>query len=238
MQHQVNFIKQSFDPLSLDLEFFHDFSDESSVTLNGDFISQIDDLTVNGNDLANATGGEQPDYTTDTIDGQKAGAFDGSDDYLFKDAVTIPASGDVTFFAVAEISAVSGNQKSLYSGADGSDDFQFQNSTAGTNFRAALNGPNATTALALSDLLGPALYTCIFDFTGAGTYRVQYNGVDVNSGSAYTTEVAPVMDFKLAVNTNMGAFLPCVIGADACLKNADADDITALTDYFMNRWNL
>lgn len=64
------------------------FSADQGVTLNGSNVSQWNDLTGNGYDLAQATASKQPTYTT--VSGLPTVRFDGTNDILKSGTLTLP----------------------------------------------------------------------------------------------------------------------------------------------------
>lgn len=72
----------SFDPLTLTPDLWVDSSDAATVTLNGSNVSQINDLSGNGNHLTAVTSTNQPAYISAGVNGLNVMRFDGVDDYL------------------------------------------------------------------------------------------------------------------------------------------------------------
>lgn len=72
-----------FDPRSVASLFaWYDASDQSSVTLNGSNVSQLNDKSGNGRNLTQATASLQPAYVSNGINGRSVLGPDGTDDRL------------------------------------------------------------------------------------------------------------------------------------------------------------
>jgi len=234
MMHSIHLITR-FDYANYSAFNILDSSDEDSITDSGGDVSQMDDLTSTGDDFTQGAGAQQPRTGDNTQNGLNQVDFDGVNDSLANAAVAIPANGDLTLFIACSVGAAIGANKSILSGDAASNDFQFQ-ADGTNNFRAQLNGNNGATAKAAQDELGPSVYACVWDKTGAGTYKVQVDGVDVNSGVAYTTEMNTSLLMRIGVNRGGAAFLPLGLFTYVGIPSVDPAMLIAVQRQIKGIW--
>lgn len=216
-----------------------DASDTSAgniVQSAGD-VSQWTDKSPDGNNETQGAGAQQPRTEDNTQNGLNKIEFDGIDDALINATVDIPASGDVTFFVAGDIAAGVGSVDALISGDNAGNDFQFVGEAA-TNFRARLTGPDGSTTASGSDKLGPSVYALVFDFTGAGTYKVQVDGVDMPGAVTYTTKLATSLEMKFGTNRGGGAFLPCSYYESVWIPSAEPAFLSSIRLQARGKWDL
>lgn len=75
-----------------------DFTDSSTVTLNGSTISQVTDKSGNGETFVQASSGSQPTLVENVINGLSVASFDGVDDYMTSQSTL--SMSDFTVYAV------------------------------------------------------------------------------------------------------------------------------------------
>jgi hypothetical protein len=79
-----------------------DASNQSSVTLNGSTVSQINDLSGNGYNGTQSDAGSQPSYTN-TLNGLKVMTFDGAGDKLLLPSINIPSNYEMSWYIVLQM---------------------------------------------------------------------------------------------------------------------------------------
>lgn len=101
MTMKTGFTNCRFLPNRMSAQEFWVSHQRSIITLNGSTISQIDDLSVNGDDATQSTASAQPtDDTSSLINSLRAGDYDGTTDYLISDNVASVALNPHTIIAV------------------------------------------------------------------------------------------------------------------------------------------
>lgn len=89
------------------LRFWYDA--ESLGLSNGAGVATWTDQSVNGLDLTQATGANQPTYQTNVLNGLAVVDFDGTNDYVGRSTTSIsPTTGWWTAFAVVQVDTVTG----------------------------------------------------------------------------------------------------------------------------------
>ena len=89
-------------PVTANLTGYWDASNASSVTLSSGKVSQLNDLSGNGRHMVQATGANQPTYTTAAKNGLNAMQFSGSQ---WMEPASTWSQTDLTFFMVVKFDA-------------------------------------------------------------------------------------------------------------------------------------
>lgn len=234
----------AWSPLTFALAFYLDFSVAASVTLNGSNVSQVNDLSGNGNHFTQGTAVNQPAYTNAGLNGLNVATFDGTNDYLTNAGIDLSSSPAATIWIVVK-------------------------SGSGAGESILMHSPSASLSAGGFHLYGasgkPDLYT-----VGAGvTNPVQFNSTDpITSAKA----VIGTIDRTLSTNENMvyvngtangscspnnnstgnmgnlamflgyaatGSPLNGFVGEIGVAKTAlTAPDIALLTTYLRNKWGV
>lgn len=130
--------QSGFNPKSINgLKLWLDATDATTITLNGNSVSEWRDKSGNGFHFSQATANNQPSYTG-TINGKSAIAFDGTNDGLDRNGVTNSGVADTTgacAFIVYEISGTDTQYAALKTFTSGSGHDRFNTTTYHCYFR-------------------------------------------------------------------------------------------------------
>lgn len=102
------------------LALWLDAEDSASITLNGSAVSQWNDKSGNGRNATQATAASQPAYSASGLNNKPAVSFDGINDVLLHDAISLK-----TIYAVAKTTAtttfksIAGAQATVGTGPEG-----------------------------------------------------------------------------------------------------------------------
>lgn len=198
--YTFGYIEESWYPtLQPSLVAWYDTADETKTTEAAGEVSQVDDKSSNGFDLAQGTGSAQPDNLI-SEGNHKVFNYDGGD--AIGGAVTLPSSGNVGFYIIAKIGAVNNTLDSIFSFDGASSDFEIISNHA-TQFNGAVSMIGAATSFAItggpySDLV-TRLYSVIFNFD-LHTVTFYVNGVASGTVNNYNTKLNTSGNFVLMAN--------------------------------------
>jgi hypothetical protein len=198
-------------------------ADQISGKNDGDALATWADLSGNGNDVAQATGAEQPLYKTNIQNGLPAVRFDGSNDDM---AATFALYQPCSYYVVFVKKATS-TDKRIIDGAVG---------RCGLNIKATSQYlvADASTALANSTaMVNGTAYIARGIFNGASS-SVALNGAAYTTGNAGATNPGGI---KLAEYTGTG-YNGQVDICEVCIYQgavASANE-TALLGYLNGKW--
>ena len=114
------------------LALWLDAEDSSSITLNGSTVSQWNDKSGNGRNVAQATAANQPTYNTTTFNGKPALVFDGSNDFISRSGVVLNDSDIILFLAIRYRNATTALQSVVSTDDTGSSPRIYLQADAGT----------------------------------------------------------------------------------------------------------
>lgn len=87
-------------PANVGTTAWFDAADATTITLNGSTVSQWADKSGNAANIAQATASQQPSYSANGLNSKGLLTFDGSNDYLYSDAIPLRGATLTTFIAV------------------------------------------------------------------------------------------------------------------------------------------
>jgi len=215
----------AFSPLDLSPVLWLDASDTSTITEVGGAVSQWDDKSGNGYDVAQGTAAAQPTSGTRTINSLNVLDFDGSSDYLqivnFSAAISQPN----TVFVVASQDA-------------GGSDVLIDSGTASprTFFRTFLNQYQLSAGTGLSGGV-PNTNPHIHMFVANSTSSViEIDGSNVASGNAGTNGMdGATIGGAYSVGSYWDGAIAEVIIVDGTLT---AEQIADTEQYLANKWGI
>ena len=169
-------------------------------------VSDLSDISGNGEDLGQVTASEQPSIFRDHINYLNALEYtDYADQTLENLSFSVPASGNFSIFQVTVVESLTIFDAGLFSMDDGvPTDWQFQNGvTASTPFNGrfvqnGLGGSNGNASPAMGD--GPSIYHLEFDFDDS-EIRCYVDG-KLRYTSPYTTKVGSTQALRIMGNRN------------------------------------
>jgi len=88
--------------LGAELELFLDFANEAEITETSGAVSQVDDVSGNGNDVTQGTGSAQPTTGSVTLNGLNVLDFDGGDYLSRADALGFTGNPAITLAALSQ----------------------------------------------------------------------------------------------------------------------------------------
>jgi hypothetical protein len=142
---------------------------------DGDSVLNWLDNTINTNDATQATGTNRPTYNEDIINFNPSINFDGTNHEM---STSIPASGEVTIFAITDGNSSTKSLLHLDNGANGSLDIE---QTAAATVRGSYTNSTPTTAgIATNDLTtisSGTPYLVNYRHQSTGTNRLFINGI-------------------------------------------------------------
>ena len=166
-----------FNPKSISgLKLWLDVANASSMTFNGNTVSQINDLSGNGFHATQGTANNQPTYSATGLNAKPALAFDVTDSFLssasIADLVASPASSPAIAVIVVTFSAAA--SAGFAAGSDNA-----------ANGRLFLSAPFDNTGAAFLDVAGTSGGRLSFTVTSAqqvqpSVYVFRRNGADMS----------------------------------------------------------
>jgi len=214
-----------------------DADDASTITLNGNNVSQWDDKSGNGRNATQVTAINQPEYTTAGLNGKNVVTFGGNDYFsLSNDIVSSPSTIVVVFKfnnfneINPRIYDIKKSGQSLQLIRDGSTtsigtkNTVWQPSAAGTKWHSsqttdpeiiAINFENASTALSLNGTLS----------TNTGSMSIGAAGTDSTLG----------VRADLVASTYLNGFISELVVVDTSLSTSDRQK---LEGYLAHKWEI
>jgi len=99
-------VQAAFSPLDLSPVLWLDASDTSTITESGGAVSQWDDKSGNGYDVAQGTAARQPKSGTATLNGLNTIEYDNTTSFQYLYSAALDVSGSThTFFCVVDVAA-------------------------------------------------------------------------------------------------------------------------------------
>lgn len=236
-----------FNPLTLSPSLWLDASDSSTITESGGDVSQWDDKSLNGRNVSQGLGGNQPNTGVTTIGGLNTITFNGTTDYLHNSSPFMYDAGTCTIFCVQNTPAV-GTLDSIICEA--------KDSSANTAYMPY------STGVALDD------YSGVFVRTDGGTLQIigtvnqtlhegndhisliidQGNQFDVYadggsklSSATFTRTGLTPDNFALGVykRSTPANFCNCNIGEILIFSSVlSSTDINLVGNYLANKWSI
>lgn len=184
-------------PYLIDTIGWWDPSDTDTITDSGGAVSQVDDKSGNGIHLTQTRGSAQPTTGTRNMNGLNILDCDGGD-WMEKTSFPVPASGDISFFLVAEIDSVDDTNDSVYSLKNTSQsNFQFDSNSASQWNGQIKTNNNGNTSLSGGPFAGPSIYSLVFDFATNSDIYAYIDGVLRATDSTYVSKLqdspAPIL---------------------------------------------
>lgn len=158
---------------------YYDYSDAASVT-TATGISQIDDQSGNAAHATQATGANQPAYTSAAQNGLNVGTFDGTNDVVYT-AANLTATRPTTLYVVAKYSGAAGTTTNDIVQVGSGTFYLRKNAT--TDFWAAQNGANLPSAVVADN--NWHVFTARYNTTNS---YLMVDGAIVASGTTGTAE--------------------------------------------------
>jgi hypothetical protein len=247
---QNNIIGGIINPLHLTPALWIDFSDSTTVTLNGSTISQVNDKSASGLNFTQAVALNQPSYQSAVQNGLNVARFDGSTDRLTRGSSDLARNvGGVTIYAIRKwsasptasrnIVAVSNNnviqgRASLFGG--------FVSNKMGAGGRRL--DADSFGSVAASSNIGTTSFdldTAVFDYTNSDLYLYTK---DVLEGSTTTFQTSGSTSNTAAAGAAIGAqpnglsqYFQGDIGELLVYHSAhDADTRQRVWDYLRTKW--
>lgn len=206
-------------PSVITTEGWYDCSDTDTITDSSGDVSQLDDKSGNAEHLVQATGADQPETGTRTLNGLNVLDCDGSE---FLENLAFPiTAGDIALFVVAEIDSLSSTANAIVSmNATGTPDWQFDSNSA-TQFDGRINVTSMGSDVNLTGgpFAGPSIYNINFDQSGAGIYNAFIDGIQRAVNTTYSTAMDASQEFRMFTNRGSvsmpnGAFAEVVLITD------------------------
>ena len=214
----------AFSPLDLSPALWLDASDTSTITEVGGAVSQWDDKSGNGNDVAQGTAALQPTTGTRTINGLNVLDFDGSDQLLVNGSTL---SQPNTIFLVASFDAGGGASPYAIS-SSGTNSTVFSLLT--TSSIRIFAGSNLVSSETCS--FAPQIYGAIIN-GASSVIRVDGVATSGDAGSASLTLLSIGSSYNNLQDLN-GAIAEVII-VDGTLT---AGQITATESYLADKWGI
>jgi hypothetical protein len=196
-----------WDPLDCSgVVLWEDQSDPANVTQAGGEVSVVGDKSAPAYDLVQASGSFQPDIN-ENINSISVLRYDGTE-VMIASSVTFPASGNMTFYVMADVVNVDASEDSIFS-LGGTNAFQLD---AGNS--SQFNGRIFSAVSSVINFTGgpydgaPAIFAVVFDFDNT-TITAYVNGTQVGQVTDYNTKLDAVQDFKAGANATLTAGLDC-----------------------------
>lgn len=180
----------TYNPLSLTWTRYFDYSDASSVTLNGSTISQINDQSGNAGHATQGTAANQPTYTLAGQHGQNVGTFDGGD---ILSTPTFTQAQPMMVYVVVRISSLAAGAMSFFNGDSGNVFVVYKLAT--THLWSMFSGSTVRSAAVAADTNWHVL---VARFEGASSYLML-------DGTTIITGLSPGTAGLTADAINMGA---------------------------------
>ena len=221
---------------STDLFAWYDASDTNTITSAGGAVSQIDDKSTNNQHAVQAFGPRQPTTGTRTNAGLNVLDFDGGD-VLRDTSFTLPGSGDVTFFIVAEVDAA-GEFDSLVS-VNAARDFQYQGNGMG-DFDGAIaqSGIGSDKALTGGPFNGPSVHALAFDYTVASNYNAYVDGTKRTTDTAYTATLQASQELRIFANRGDSKYVNGAFAEMVIVKDVTTVTRQKIEGYLAWKWGL
>lgn len=186
------------------LEFWYELMDIGTLTAPSNIVELAQDLSANNRDIAQGTPGNRPNFGT--IGGLPGVIFDGVDDFLANNAVTITGIEDFTWFVLFTPTSDASTGVDVFRLKDGIDNrISFRQNTAGTNsFFDALTGTDLNMGVSSWLVsLTPRWAICRLRDAGAGaTCDILTSTGANNSNSSPTTTHPQLTRINVGANDN------------------------------------
>ena len=213
----------AFSPLDLSPVLWLDASDTSTITEVGGAVSQWDDKSGNGNDVAQGTAAAQPTSGTRTLNGLNVIDFDGSD--YFKTAASVNIAQPSTIFLVLDVDSTASP-------------FFFDSHSATPRFIAGISTDfffNAGTSIfGSAGSTGSKLFRYTFDGASSSMFIDGVSDATGDAGSNSLGLITVGARYTEAANFTNGAFAEVII-VDGTLT---ADEIADTEQYLADKWGI
>lgn len=221
-----------------DVYVWHDVADANTVILNGSNVSGLNDKSLNGIDIIQATAAAQPAYNSNQLNGLPVITFDGVDDFLAIENTDAFTSSDVSFIILARPLSVNHNAESFVSYSGGAlgdweikanNDLQFDGllDVGGISVGASDVSYNQT------NVTSWALWG--FDSEPGVDLITYFNGVQQGQDTNFNQWDLTNIDYKFGANRGTGRFLNCEI-AEAIMFPTQYRVL--IQNYFIKKWGL
>ena len=222
-----------------------DASDDTTITKDAsNFVSQWDDKSGNGNNMAQATSANQPVWTQGSISGKSVIRFDGTDDNMSVQTNAFSGDQEYTVFAIFKADAFGGpfnltrTMWSIGVGGGGSRGQSIFSLNKGTNVE--VNRLGAWTTFATSLVLDtPTMATVRYD-AGGGTDELWIDSVaQAVSSSSAGTYLFNNGIFRLGITTvtNNPAYYSGDLGEIILFNRAlTTQERTDIENYLNDKW--
>jgi hypothetical protein len=220
-----------FDPRRIaGLVAWWDWSDASTVTLNGTSVSATADKSGNGHTLSQTTAGNQPPYILAGLNGRNVR---GAGNLL--NSTTFSVSQPNTFFCVAKIDAgvtvtnrrffdnllVGARQTSIFAPTIPAPQFWSGSSFIGNTSAAVSSG-------------GPAFVNTV-QFNGASSFG-RANGVQYGSGNSGSNNLGAISIG--AEGSGLAGVVPGIFGEVLMYGSLTLSQVQAIEKYLMTKWGI
>ena len=221
---------------SANLLLWLDASDSSTITHSGN-VSQWDDKSGNNNHVSQGTASKQPTTGTRTVNGLNVIDFDGGD-YLEKTSFSVPSSGNIAIFAVADIDTINDVNDSIFC-MDATNDFQFD-SVSGSQFDGAID-VEGTVGSDVNLNGGPfealSIYNVNFDFTGSGVYNAFINGTH-RTASSYSNKLDVSQTLRIMANRSSLEAIDGAIAEFIVTEDCTSETRQQIEGYLAHKWGI
>ena len=218
-------LKNGFSPVDLvSLGLWYDFSDASTITESGGFISQVDDKSSNNNHAVQAVGGDQPIYNTTTLNGLNTALFNVSKFMTSLNSITF--DGNITVFIVFNNMGTVGINNNFFRASTNAGAVTYINSTSSNRY-AMFNGAVLQSSTVASN--DTAILTSVFNGVNSELKR---NGVQIASGNTGVLSVTQTL--QLANDFTNGEIAEFIFYN----RVLSSSEILKIENYLSNKWGI
>ena len=237
MLHHSQFLRGDWTPAQLSsLIGWWDASDEGSITDSGGDVSQWNDLSGNGFHVT-STATFEPVTGSRTQNSMNVLGF-ATGDSLYNSAITLPSSGDASFYQVSTIDGVGGSSFASLFATDASDnDFQFASAST-TQFNGQVTRTGANISLTGGPFVGPSIYNVEWDWTGDGTVSAFVDGTDRGSEPYISTKLQTTQEWYIFANRAGNAFIDGMVAETIIIEDCTDHCRQKVEGYLAHKWGI
>lgn len=226
---------ESWEPESTATLAWYDASDANTLVQSDGEVSQWNDKSPNARHLTQGGGSSQPTSGIRSINQKNVLDFDGNDSLAFG-GFSLPSSGDLSLFIVAEVDSVGSAFTSILS-MDAATDFQLDaESTPGFNGNIRCSG-NASVSFTGGPFAGARLFNAVFDKTSS-TLEGFVDGISRGSHSSYNTPLSESQNFRVFNNRNNGDSPDGAVAEVLILEDTSPETRQRIEGYLAHKWDL